>query len=255
MVLTLKSAVEALVMPPTSLFLLVLAGLAVARLSTPGPRRRAARAAAWLGGLLLLALSTPLAAYLLLDSLQTSPALPPGTRSLDAGAIVVLAGDVDCDPAEWGPDQPGALSLMRCRYGAALSRRTGVPLLVTGGVLRPDRRPVSHVLRDFVQDELGVPVRWTEDRATDTRGNAVYSAELLAAEGIHRVALVTHAWHMPRARAAFERTGLQVLPAPMGAQAPPSRLLEGLLPRGSALRDSCWAVHEWIGRAWYRVRG
>lgn len=262
--LSLKKVLELLVMPPTSLFLAIALGLLLVRLA-PGKEdrgkeqrrglRRLGLAAAWSGGLGLLALSTPLVAYWLLDGLQTAAPIPPDATTLDAGAIVVLSGDVDCDPPEYGSDQPGALTMQRTRYGAVLARRTGLPLLLAGGVLRPDRRPVSHVMRDFVQDELGVPVRWTEDRSTTTAENALFTAELLEKEGIRRVALVTNAWHMPRAARAFERAGLEVLPAPTAPQAPPSRLSEALVPRGRSLRDSCWAVHEWIGRIWYRIRG
>jgi len=249
----IASLLERALLPPTGLLLLVACGLVVRRVGRERAwLRRSGAAAATLGAALIVLAGVPWVAYGLLAPLQTHAAIPPDAAEIDADAIVVLSGDVDCDPAEWGPDQPGALSLMRCRYGAHLTSRTGLPLLITGGVLRPDRRPVSHVLRDFVEDELGVPVRWTEDRAVDTRGNARFTAALLEAEGVRRVAVVTHAWHMPRAVEAFERAGLDVLPAPMGAATAPARPLEGLLPRMRSYRDTGWAVHEWVGLVWYR---
>lgn len=251
----LAKALETLVMPPMSLYLAIAAGFAVSRLAKRTWLRRAGIASAVLGALGLLLLTIPYVAFGLLNSLQKGiDPIAPTASTIDAEAIVVLSGDVDCDPPEYGPDQPGALSMQRSRYGAALARRTGLPLLITGGVLRPDRRPVSHVLRDFVQDELSVAVRWTEDRSVDTRGNARFSAEILKDAGIERVAVVTHAWHMPRAKRAFERAGLTVLPAPTIASTGPSGLRDGLIPSGRALRDSTWAIHEWIGRAWYWLR-
>lgn len=250
----LRRITELLVMPPTSLFIGVALGLILAAISNVTWKRRAALALSVTSGLALFLLTVPYVSFFLVDSLQTgAPAISTTDSTIDAEAIVVLAADVDCDPPEYGGDQPGALSLQRCRYGARLAKRTGLPLLITGGVLRPDRRPVSHVLRDFVQDELGVAVRWTEDRAVDTRGNAVGSARILEEAGIERVALVTHAWHMPRATRAFERAGLRVLGAPTLPATPPDTVLRGVTPRGKALRDSCWAIHEWLGRAWYRV--
>lgn len=247
----LKSLLETLLMPPTSLYLVVLTGLALARFGRAKGRRRAGVCLAWTGGAATVALSTPLVAHLLLASLQKAEHIPPGATVIDAEAIVVLSADVGCDAPEYGEDQPGALSMLRCRYGAALARRTGLPILLSGGVLRPDRRPVSHVMRDFVQDELGTPVRWVEEASTTTRENAEFSARVLAREGVQRVALVSHSWHLPRARAAFERAGLEVLPAPTAPHAPPSALLESLIPHGRSLRDSTWAVHEWAGRLWY----
>lgn len=251
----LKSLVETLIMPPTSLYLMVLVGLALARFSGVKRRRRIGVSLAWAGGTATVALSLPLVAHLLLASLQHAEHIPPSAAAIDAEAIVVLSADVDCDPPEYGEDQPGALTMLRCRYGAALARRTGLPVLLSGGVLRPDRRPVSHVMRDFVQGELGVPVRWVEEASTTTRGNAEFSARILAREGIRRVALVSHAWHLPRATAAFEEAGMEVLPAPTAPHAPPSGLLESLVPRGKSLRDSTWAVHEWVGRLWYLLDG
>ena len=192
-------------------------------------------------------------AYWLLNSLQTAPAISPTEASINADAIVVLSGDIDCDPPEYGPDQPGFISLQRCRYAAQLSKRTGVPILISGGVLRPDRRSAAEVLRDFVQDELQVPVRWIEDRSRTTRQNAQFTAEVLGKEGISRVAVVTHAWHMPRAIEVFESAGLSVLPAPTIRATSPANLRDAIMPRSRSFRDSSWAIHEWVGRLWYRL--
>ena len=157
MVPQLKTLLETLLMPPISPYLVVLAGLVLARYGGAKRRRRIGVCLAWAGGAATVALSTPLVAHLLLESLQKADHIPPGATVIDAEAIVVLSADVDCDPPEYGEDQPGALTMLRCRYGAALARRTGLPVLLSGGVLRPDRRPVSHVMRDFVQGELGTP--------------------------------------------------------------------------------------------------
>ncbi len=252
----MKRVLEILIMPPTSLYLGVVCGLAIRALAGRLQAhqrflRRAGTSLASLSAALLVTLSIPQVAWCLLDSLQTSEAIPPTAQTIEADAILVLSGDVDCDPPEYGPDQPGTISLQRCRYAAALSKRTGVPILISGGVLRPDRRPVSEVLRDFVQDELHVPVRWTEGRSLTTRQNARFSAEILAAEGITKVAVVTHAWHMPRAIDVCEAAGFEVLPAPTAAATPPHNLRAALVPRARSFRDSSWALHEWVGRVWY----
>ncbi|MEM9380533.1 MAG: YdcF family protein [Planctomycetota bacterium] len=251
----MKWIIESLLLPPVGLYLLVAIGVMLRAATSRVGLRRAGTALAGVGAGALVALSIPYVAYVLLAGLQTAPAIPPDAAAIEADAILVLSADVDCDPPEYGSDQPGPLSLERCRYGATLARRTGLPLVITGGVLRPDRRPVSHVLRDFVEEDLGTPVAWTEDASLSTRQNARLSAEGLRERGITRVAVVTHAWHMPRARAAFERAGLEVLPAPMAPHSIPHRLGRGLMPRGRSLRDSCWAVHEYVGRLWYRISG
>ena len=252
----LTRILEDVLLPPAVLYIGFLLGALALWRARKSARRGTVGIALMLGsGLSLALLSTPWVAYKLLDSLQTARAIPPGEIQLNAGAIVVLAGDVDCDPAEYGQDQPGALSLQRCRYGAHLARRTGLPLLIAGGVLRPDRRAVSRVLAEFIEEELGVDVRWTEEQSLNTRQNAERSAAILRREGVERVALVTHAWHMPRALACFEATGLEVIPAPTGAAPGPSTLWQAIRPRMRAFRDSGWAIHEYVGRIWYAWTG
>lgn len=248
-----KWVLENTLMPPAGLYLLVALGLLLRWRAGRPLLRRAGVLMASVGAALTVALTVPFVAFWLLDGLQTSPSLDPEADRIDADVIVVLAADVDCDPPEYGPDQPGALSQIRCRYGATLARRTGLPLVITGGVLRPDRRPVSHVLRDYVEGELGVEVAWTEDSALTTRGNAEGIARLMARHGLERAAVVTNAWHMPRALVAFEQAGVSALPAPTGPHSAPSKLVEGLVPRGKTLRDSCWALHEYAGLVWYRL--
>ena len=59
-------------------------------------------------------------------------------------------------------------------------------------------------------------------RVTDTRENAARTVPLLKQAGVTRILLVTHGWHMPRARRTFEQVAggtVKVQPAPMGLAA------------------------------------
>jgi uncharacterized SAM-binding protein YcdF (DUF218 family) len=97
-------------------------------------------------------------------------------------------------------------------------------------------------------------VRWQEDASRDTWENARDSAAILQAAGIRSVFVVTHAWHMRRALVAFRRFGLQATPAPV----PFSRVVPfeigAFIPRASSWSASYYALHEWIGDAWYALR-
>jgi uncharacterized SAM-binding protein YcdF (DUF218 family) len=76
----------------------------------------------------------------------------------------------------------------------------------------------------------------------------------LRAEGITSVYVVTHSWHMRRAVLAFQGTGLTVTAAPTSFDDPLGPDLDDFLPRASGWQTGYFAIHEWIGYAWYKLR-
>jgi uncharacterized SAM-binding protein YcdF (DUF218 family) len=172
-------------------------------------------------------------------------------------ALVILGGGAMPDgPFEPHRERLQPRSLERAVAGARMARATGLPVLVTGGRPQPLGNSEAGLMRQVIQDDLGVSVRWVEERSRDTAENASFSAELLRAEGITAVVLVTHAYHMPRARRVFEAAGLTVLPAPHDWIGGPPRgpSLFGLLPSATAVEASWLALHEMTGMLWYRLR-
>jgi uncharacterized SAM-binding protein YcdF (DUF218 family) len=94
-----------------------------------------------------------------------------------------------------------------------------------------------------------------EEQSRTTYENALYTAELLKQKGIQNVVLVTHAWHMPRARAAFEHFDVRVIPAPTAFYGRDSTYCPNdFLPSTYALRFSGMAFHEMFGHWWYKMR-
>src|SRR5205807_6927764 len=93
---------------------------------------RAGIAMAWSGVSALLILSVPLVAAFLVRSLDSSPPFD-SARASSAQAIVILGGGTRRHAAEYGGDTLGELTLERVRYGAAVVRMTGLPVLVSGG--------------------------------------------------------------------------------------------------------------------------
>ncbi len=192
-----RSLAGQLVVPPVSLMVAALLGaLAVLR---------GARTGAWvtvLAAALLLALSTRLVSGLLLVSLDF-PAWP--VDAPPPAAILVLGAETRSGPdgADVGP-----LTIERLRRAADLQRETGLPLLVTAGATTPGAPPLAELMRQTLEESFRVPVRWVEPAARHTSENATRSAAILAPEGIASVLLVTHAWHMRRARADVARAGL-----------------------------------------------
>jgi uncharacterized SAM-binding protein YcdF (DUF218 family) len=246
--LSLTYLVGGVVVPPVSLVLLGLFGLWL--------RRRQPTAGGALTGfslLALLVLSLPATAFGLMTLLEEPPL--PDRRSVDgAQAIVILAGGVARGAVEWGGDTVGAFTLQRLRYGARLARETKLPVLITGAAPHDGLPGEAAMMREVLRDEYGVAVRWFDERARTTAGNAREAAALLRAAGVGRIVLVTNAFHMPRARRAFERSGLQVVAAPTGYLGYAGGAFEWthLVPNGDALRVSYLALREMAAAAMYR---
>jgi uncharacterized SAM-binding protein YcdF (DUF218 family) len=248
MYLLLKS----LILPPASI---ILAAVVLWLLLRRSFRLREAVLAVAL--LAVYALSLPTVSTPLLASLETYPPLAdPAGAAPDAEAIVVLGGGVDYKAPEFGGVTVNDLTLQRIRYAARLQRKTGLPILVSSGPVwrRPDLTHAEIMARSLRED-FGAGIVWLEDRSTSTWENACDSARLLASEGIDRAFLVTHAWHMRRAAYAFSRTDVDAVPAPTAFTAVEAIVsVSDFIPDAKSLLRTYYAVHEYVGLVWYRLR-
>ena len=242
---------KALILPPGGLILLGLIGLSL------GCRR-------FLGGFLvvlalagLYLLSTPFIANQLMAGVETYPALSDDQiRDSRAEAIVVLGGGRYSGAPEYGGDTVSGLLLTRLRYAAWLSRRSGLPVIPSGGNAQDEGPAEAAMSRQVLEQEFGVPVIATEERSRTTWENAHMTKELLDGLGIEGVFLVTHAMHMPRALAVMERAGVAATPAPTRFfhKDDDKEELSDWLPGARAMQYSYYALHEYLGRLWYQVR-
>ena len=239
----LQGLLGALALPPV--LFLALAAVAGA-LAWRGFRRAGLLAMA--ASLASLLLATPFAAGLLFLSLERGL---DGPTSGEPRAIIILGGDMahGRNGIEVGP-----LTLERLRAGAALHRSTGLPILVTGGVLRTGQPALADLMAGSLQDDFRVPVRWVERAASDTRQNVSYSAAMLRADGTDAAWVVSQGWHLARALDAFSRVGFEAHPAPVRLEPLTPFEATDLLPRADHLGESWYAIREWVGRAFYRLR-
>jgi uncharacterized SAM-binding protein YcdF (DUF218 family) len=242
-----RALLKALVLPPTGPLLLSAFGLAILRRFP-----RAGRTLAAAGVLLLLVLSSPMVAVVLLRSVDASPPLDY-ERAGTAQAVVILGGGIRRNAAEFGGDTLGRLTLERVRYGARVARLTGLPVLVSGGSVMGGE-PEAALMQDSLEREFGVGVRWVEGRSRNTHENAVRSAEILRAAGIDRVVLVAHAVDMPRASAEFEAQGIATIHAPTGIARPENAGMLDYVPSIAGLQGSYYALYEILANAVRRAR-
>jgi uncharacterized SAM-binding protein YcdF (DUF218 family) len=101
-------------------------------------------------------------------------------------------------------------------------------------------------MRQSAEDDFRGQIQWIEDQSVDTSSSAQLSAQLLNDHNVKRVALVSNAWHLPRAVAKFEAAGLSIVPAPMGFSRSMTDVY-AFLPSAGALSATNRALHEWLG--------
>ena len=243
-----STVAKAVLLPPNFFFVLMILGCFLSlRFTALG------RALVFIGLALLVVLSTPVVSNILVHEVTDAEPLAPEGASSEASAIVILGAE-STSALELGGETVGRVTLERLRYGARLHRQLGLPVLVTGGTLDSDRRPVGELMAETLEDDFGLVVRWQEIKSRNTYENAVFSNRLLQEAGIKHVYLVTHALHMKRARDAFTATGLEVTQAPVGVYDPKRRWApEDFIPSAHGLAGSTAAIYELLGRIWYRV--
>lgn len=238
----LKFTVKAIVLPPGGPMLVALSGAALLRRAP-----RAGRALLWTGLLSLLLLCLPIVAGLLARPFNMPPLDYAEARG--AQAIVILGGGTRRAAPEYGGDTLGRLTLERVRYGARVARETGLPVLVTGGVLPGVDSSEASLMRQALEREYGVPVRWSEERSRNTLENARFSAPLLKADGVATAVLVAHAIDMPRARAEFGDAGIATIPAPTGLASATDVSWTDFVPTVGALQVSYDSLYEILANA------
>jgi uncharacterized SAM-binding protein YcdF (DUF218 family) len=244
----MRAILLTLAMPPTGFVVLIVSGLLLR-----GRWWRFGRRLVWIALAALILLGMPVVSYRLLLALETGlPTTPPSDHPPQA--IIVLGGEIIRARDEKLGIRPGLLTLDRLRTAAALQRRTGLPILVTGGTTQPHTPAVGLVMEQSLRDDFQIPARWVESKSADTWENARFSADILRTEGITSAYVVTHAWHMRRALLAFQGTGLRVTAAPTSLDDPMGLDLYDFLPRAAGWQTGYYALHEWIGYAWYTQR-
>lgn len=212
--------------------------------------------AAWKPAVLAFVVLYPLSAQYVADQLLwwLEPAPRDPAADTSGQAIVVLGGGTYFSAPEYGADTVRAQVLVRLRYAAHLHRALGKPVLASGGAPEGNPVPEAQLMRHALQQDLKVPVQWIEERSRNTFENALRSGEILKSAGIERIYLVTHAWHMRRARIAFEHAGFTVIPAPTGFATRYQLTVLDFLPDARALHDSGVFFREAVGIGWYYVR-
>jgi uncharacterized SAM-binding protein YcdF (DUF218 family) len=184
-----------------------------------------------------------------------------------ADAIVVLGGSTGSaiPPRPWIEIQEEG---DRVLYGAKLYRDKKAPRIILSGG-RVDWRPSSGSEAEdmaILMETMGVPrsAMLLEPNSLNTRENAVNSLEIMKAQKIQKILLVTSAMHMPRSMLIFKKLGIDAIAAPTDYtslqldQASRSSWEATILdsfPDADQMRRTTRALKEYIGILVYRLRG
>lgn len=203
-----------------------------------------------------VAAMTPWAANALVGWLEAPRPAAAACVSSPPTVAVVLAGGVDWPPTD-AADLPALAISSRRRVERAVAWWRQSPqrrsVVMSGG---PQHRrggvPTGALMADYAR-RLGVSgaALRVEGASHSTWDNARALATLRPPLP-RRVALITSAMHMPRARYAMARAGYAVCAIATDSRRTPFGLPGYLIPGSSALAKTEAALHELVGMAYYR---
>jgi uncharacterized SAM-binding protein YcdF (DUF218 family) len=252
-----KSIVTGLVQPYLASFLLLGIGIANLWCRRREPIRRLLLIT--VPFVALTVISTPAVAHLSQGTLEWR--FPPTEQRPDgAEAIVVLGGGIEPADATRRRAALSSSTLVRCMHAAAVyCQGKTCPVIVSGGRVDAGSStpPIALLMRDFLRDQ-GVKDAdlIVEDRSRTTYENAVECCKLLEQRHIGKVILVTDATHMFRALRTFHKQGIDAVPSACAHRA--TQFDWGVfdfLPSANAVQNHQRTIHEWLGVAWYWLRG
>jgi uncharacterized SAM-binding protein YcdF (DUF218 family) len=176
-------------------------------------------------------------------------------------AVICLGGGTEASRLEpSGVRLKGGADRVFMALEIARSQKAGA-LVLCGGRTRfhdgemPDADATKAWLEKW--DLSPVPIH-SVGACTDTHDEAVRCAQLATEQGWKHIALATSASHMRRAKAVFEKQGLQVLAAPCDYLSEQMRQRKAPFlstPDLSAYRYFDGWMHEVLGLVVYRLRG
>ncbi len=252
MFFVLSKTLDLLVAPITWVIVLALLGVPFRRKARQLPRWR--RLAPLAAVVVLVLFSNEVVSNALVRSLEAPP-LQSYRPEITYDTVVLLGGLVDERASQ--------------TYGVSAYNDSVERLTVTFDLLRQDHAKtaivsggsdasISVVEAVALRNQL---VAWgiaddrviVEDKARNTRDNAVESARIIHERGFTTVLIVTSAFHMGRARGCFRAVGIDADTLPVDFRGHESS--SSLVPRAQYLENSTIALREWTGRAVYRVRG
>lgn len=212
----LEKILQKFIWPETLVILSML--IAIVALSTK--RTKLATRALWIALVLLLIPSIPLVASNIMGRLEAYYPSRPVAEYPQADVIVVLGGSTEAlvSPRQEPEEMSGSRILPAARlYRAGKAKY----VMACGGIPYTDIHKKTRTLADDIHDILvdeGVPSSAIilENDSRTTREDAFYASQIFAERNFKSALLVTSAFHLRRAAELFKRSGIEIIPVPVG---------------------------------------
>lgn len=188
-------------------------------------------------------------------------AVPPAPlQNTNVDGIILLTGDEN-ERISMDRDTPiaGAASQRHIQLARLAQQFPEAKILVTGSS-RPQHMAADYGVIKIVEKNLaamGVDSGRVifEPQAVNTHENALFGHAVARPQVGERWALVTSAYHMPRAVLSFEKVGWTVIPAPTDYMTASRYSWDFRFSLSQQLRMLTIAMHEYVGLLAYRILG
>lgn len=201
-----------------------------------------------------LLVTTPLGANFIVARVESN-VVDTSCINTNVDAVVILSGGITGDPNSideiWRLKES---TYRRTMLGLELAKRTKSNyIIVSGGYggLHTEANIMANLIK-----KIGFTGNVIVDRnAKTTHASSLNVVKILKGLKISDYWLVTSAVHMPRAKATFKQTGMNLCRYSVDSQYLVSAFPGNLLPQITALDKSTAAFHEIIGYFWYKISG
>ena len=212
----------------------------------------------WWAMVVLVIFALPITAHLLWRGLEADYPYRPVSAAGQHDGVVVLSGMVSGYPSETGPivqwRDPDRLFAGLELLAAGKAKTL---ILTQGKIAWSNTLPEGEVLRQTALN-MGVSpnqILLAEGIVENTEQEARQIKILLEQQGLNSVLLVTSSFHMPRAKRLFDSEGINSEAFATDFKTGFERLSwMNFIPSAEGLHDSSFAVREYIGRLYYRVK-
>jgi len=173
----------------------------------------------------------------------------------DVKWIVVLGGGHITDPNLPADSRLSGESLSRVVEGVIIHKRLPESRMILSGGNIFDPVPESKSMAELAiilgidKDDIH-----EEPAGLDTEDQAILIKKIV---GKDKFILVTSAFHMPRSMALFQKQGMHPIPSPSGYRVKNRKEVDPLMffPDSGGIEKMEFAVHEYLGMLWAKLRG